>query len=72
MENRKTDEQVEPTAPAYIRAHELPARYPVLGRSTWMQLVASGAVPSTTIGRARVLRVADVKAYLDGRLGGAR
>lgn len=53
-------------AAAYIRAHELPARYPVLKRSTWMNLVATGAVPSVSIGRARIVRVADVIAFLDG------
>lgn len=58
---------------AYIRAHELPARFPVLKRSTWMNLVATGAIPSVSIGRARVLRIADVEAYLSGasaRAGG--
>ena len=55
-------------AAGYIRAHELPARYPVLKRSTWMSLVATGAIPSVSIGRARVLRVADVEAYLSGSM----
>ena len=52
--------------PAYIRACQLPKRYPVLGRSTWMHLVARGDLHSFKIGRARLVRMADVVAFLEG------
>lgn len=48
----------------FIRAHELPERFPILGRSTWWALMANGSIPSRKLGRARIVRVADVLAFL--------
>ena len=57
----------------FARAHELPRLFPVLGRSTWNAVIASGEVRSRKIGRMRIVRVADVVAFLDGRgFGGLR
>lgn len=50
----------------YFRATELPARFPVLGRTTWNAHIAAGRLQSFKVGRARVVRVADVIAFLEG------
>ena len=57
----------------FIRAEKLP-EHPllkgphgrVLGRSTIMKLLAEGTIPSRLIGRARIVRLADVEAFLAG------
>jgi hypothetical protein len=63
--------KTEPRSADFLRAVDVPRRYTVIKRSTWMALIASGAVASTKIGRARVLRVVDVEAFLAGRAQGA-
>jgi hypothetical protein len=50
----------------FLRANELPERFPVLGRSTWNAHITAGRVRSFKVGRARVVRVADVIAFLEG------
>lgn len=50
----------------FLRAHELPHRFPVLGRSTWNAIVARGDLRTFKIGRARLVRISDVVAFLEG------
>lgn len=48
----------------FIRAHELWAKYPVLSKWSWKRALMSGDLPSRKVGRARVVRVDDVEAFL--------
>jgi hypothetical protein len=49
----------------FIRAADLSVRFPVLGRTTWNNYVTRGALKSHKIGRARIVRIADVVAFLE-------
>ena len=51
----------------YVRLAEIPARWPVFRRSMWAQWIADGTIPSRLIGRARIVRVADIEAFLSGQ-----
>lgn len=51
----------------FIRASELPTRFACLGRSTWNLLLRRGALRSRKLGRARIVSVADVEAFLAAR-----
>jgi hypothetical protein len=55
------------SASAFVRAHELADRFPVLGRSTWNAILTRGDVPSRKIGRARLVRLLDVERFLAGQ-----
>lgn len=48
----------------FIRVTQLPRRFPVLGRSTWVELVTKGEIPSRKVGTARIVRVEDVVRFL--------
>ena len=59
------------TFPDYIRAHELHKRFGLFGRTMWVNLLMSGAIPSRCIGRARIVRISDVEAFLAADRQGA-
>jgi len=59
-------EEFKSGGPEYLRVHEIPARFPVFGRTVWNAIVASGGLASRKIGRARIVRVADIVAFLEG------
>ncbi len=48
----------------FIRVTQLPSRFPVLGRSMWVELVSKGTIPSRKVGAARIVRVEDVVRFL--------
>ena len=48
----------------FIRVTQLPNRFPVLGRSMWVELVSKGTIPSRKVGTARIVRVEDVVRFL--------
>jgi hypothetical protein len=54
----------------FIRATDLQTRFPVLKRGAWTAAIMRGALRSHKIGRARVVRVSDVVAFLSGEVAG--
>jgi hypothetical protein len=53
-------------APMWLRASQLPGRYPVFGATAWRAFIRSGQLPSRKIGAARIVNAADVEAFLAG------
>lgn len=58
------------TSCGFIRAHHLHTVFPILGKSRWKEVVARGELPARRIGRAVILKVADVEAYLSSNVTG--
>lgn len=54
-----------------LRVNLIPERYKVLSPAAWKNLIARGVIPSTKLEgvRARVVRVADIEAFLNGTAG---
>ena len=59
-----TDRRAARIASGTILQEDLPIARPVFSRVKWIALIASGAVPSRKIGRAVVLDLGAVDAFL--------